>query len=38
MSLALRRSRARTDGPDGGVDNTLDEAKAALRAAWDPHL
>jgi YD repeat-containing protein len=28
---------APTDGPTGGVAATLDEAKAAFRAAWDAH-
>jgi hypothetical protein len=30
-------SRAPTDGPSGGICVSLDEAKAAFRAAWDAH-
>jgi hypothetical protein len=26
-----------TDGPSGGISASLDEAKAAFRAAWGAH-
>jgi hypothetical protein len=36
MTLALRCSRVRaTDGPNGGVADSLHEAKSAFRAAWE---
>jgi len=33
----LWRWTARLQEPTGGIANTLDEAKAAFRAAWDAH-
>ena len=33
----LRRWTARLQEPTGGVTDSLDQAKAAFRAAWDGH-
>jgi hypothetical protein len=36
-ALGLIARRAPTHGPNGGVADSLDEAKAAFRAAWEAH-
>jgi hypothetical protein len=35
QASALSPVRALSDGPSGGMADSLDEAKAAFRAAWD---
>jgi hypothetical protein len=34
VALGQRAGAQPTDGPSGGVADSLDEAKAAFRAAW----
>ena len=36
-SRPYRDSGAPSHGPDGGVADSLDEAKAAFRKAWEAH-
>jgi hypothetical protein len=37
LSFLPRRIEVLTDGPSGGIADSLDEAKAAFRAACDAH-